>query len=124
MGMEQINAMNDKIHALHQNIVEKKQVGGKPKDDQDKDPAQKDTDNNPCEPEKPDVPSHKGRVLFDATACPQDIAYPTDIDLLSSSREKTQELIDILYDPALHHKKPRTYRKVARKDYLNIAQNW
>jgi transposase, IS5 family len=122
MGMEQINAMNDKIHALHQNIVDKKQGGGTPKDDQDQDSAQKDTDNEPHGSEKPDVPSHKGRVLFDATACPQDIAYPTDIDLLSSSREKTQELIDILYDPALHHKKPRTYRKVARKDYLNIAQ--
>ncbi len=66
--------------------------------------------------------SHKGQVLFDATACPQDIAYPTDIDLLNSSRKKTEELIDHIFNAALHHKKPRIYREVARKDYLKIAQ--
>jgi hypothetical protein len=31
-----------------------------------------------------------------ATACPQDIAYPTDLDLLSDARQKSEELIDIL----------------------------
>lgn len=64
-----------------------------------------------------------GRVIFDATACPQDIAYPTDLNLLSDAREKAEELIDFLYDPALHVKKPRTYRRVARKRYLKVAQN-
>jgi len=64
---------------------------------------------------------NKGRVIFDATACPQDIAYPTDLNLLSEAREKSQELIDILYNPALHLAKPRTYRKVARKEYLKTA---
>lgn len=34
-------------------------------------------------------PIHKGEVIFDATACPQDIAYPTDIGLLDRSREIT-----------------------------------
>ena len=67
-------------------------------------------------------PENKGRVIFDATACPQDIAYPTDLDLLSEAREKTEQLIDQLYYAELHHQKPRTYRQVARKRYLQTAQ--
>jgi hypothetical protein len=59
---------------------------------------------------------------MDATACPQDIAYPTDLDLLSDSREKSEQLIDQLYDPTKHTHKPRTYRQVARKRYLQTAQ--
>ena len=61
-------------------------------------------------------------MIFDATACPQDIAYPTDLNLLNDAREKLEELIDIVYDPTLHASKPRTYREVARKTYLHTAQ--
>ncbi|MDD4033501.1 MAG: transposase, partial [Bacteroidales bacterium] len=67
-------------------------------------------------------PKNKGRVIFDATACPQDIAFPTDLDLLSDARKKSEELIDTLYSPSLHEKKPRTYRRIARKLYLKTAQ--
>lgn len=61
---------------------------------------------------------NKDEVIYDATACPQDIAYPTDLGLLSRSREIIETIID-----ELHQKKPRTYRKVARKAYLKVAQN-
>ena len=61
-------------------------------------------------------------MIFDATACPQDIAYPTDLNLLNDAREKLEELIDIVYNPTLHSSKPRTYREVARKTYLHTAQ--
>ena len=61
-------------------------------------------------------------MIYDATACPQDIAYPTDLDLLSDARKKSEQLIDLLYDPAVHIKKPRTYRKIARTKYLHTAQ--
>jgi hypothetical protein len=44
------------------------------------------------------------------------------LDLLSDSREKAEELIDFLYDPSLHEAKPRTYRRTARKCYLQTAQ--
>ena len=64
---------------------------------------------------------NKGRVIFDATACPQDIAYPNDLNLLSESRKKSEYLVDILYQSDLHSSKPRTYRKVARKEYLKTA---
>jgi hypothetical protein len=42
--------------------------------------------------------------------------------LINDSREKSQYLIDVLYDKELHTKKPRTYRKEARKNYLKTAQ--
>jgi hypothetical protein len=109
LGMENVNAINEKIVALKTSFEERKAktTVSCPKDHlENKDPE----DDN------------KGRIIFDATACPQDIAYPTDLDLLSDSREKAEELIDLLYDPALHKRKPRTYRKVARKRYLKTAQ--
>ena len=65
---------------------------------------------------------NKGKVIFDATACPQDIAFPTDLNLCSDARKKSEELIDKLYNPVLHASKPRTYREVARKEYLKTAQ--
>jgi IS5 family transposase len=59
---------------------------------------------------------------MDATACPQDIAYPTDLNLLSEAREISERLIDTIYHPMIDDKKPRTYRKIARKEYLQTAQ--
>jgi hypothetical protein len=59
----------------------------------------------------------------DVTACPQGIAYPTDLGLLNAGRMKCEEIIDSLYDPLLHGPvKPRTYREKARKAYLNTAK--
>lgn len=71
----------------------------------------------------PNESTHGGRLLIDATACPQDIAYPTDLNILNDAREKSEELIDLLYDKEHHgSKKPRTYREKARKVYLHTAQ--
>lgn len=65
---------------------------------------------------------HKGDLLVDATVCPQNITYPTDIDLLNTSREKLEGMIDFLrQDLAL--KPPRIYKEKARKEYLNVAQS-
>jgi IS5 family transposase len=58
---------------------------------------------------------------MDATVAPQDIAYPTDLNLLNRAREITEKIIDALH--VRGDKKPRTYRKVARKAYLKVAQN-
>jgi hypothetical protein len=62
-------------------------------------------------------------VIFDATACPQDIAYPTDIGLLDRSREITEALLDHLHATHPQGKKTQTYREVARKSYLKVAQS-
>jgi hypothetical protein len=68
--------------------------------------------------------THHGRMITDATACPQDIAYPTDLNLLSESREQTECFIDRLYEGTTTGKdKPRTYRQKARKEYLKVAKN-
>lgn len=71
---------------------------------------------------EPVLITHEGKLIVDATACPQDISYPIDLNLLNDSREKAEELIDFLFNPKLHKKKPRTYREKARKDYLKTAQ--
>lgn len=63
---------------------------------------------------------NKGSLLMDATAAPQNITYPTDLKLLNAARVKSEEIIDKLYDKEKHGQlKPRTYRKLARKDFLN-----
>lgn len=71
----------------------------------------------------PPAITHKGKLITDATVAPQNITYPTDLKLLNAAREKSEELIDILWNPLLHgDTKPRTYRQIARKLFLNTAK--
>ncbi len=67
---------------------------------------------------------NRGKLIIDATCAPADITYPTDLGLLNKARVHTEKIIDILYkqikDKA--NKKPRTYRNLARKDYLALAK--
>lgn len=121
LGIEQINAINEKILGLgnadgsekhtenkaQQTIIPKEEVPTSTLSQQD---------TKACNP------THKGKLIADATACPQDIAYPTDLTLLSDAREKSEELIDVLYKAHKHVAKPRTYREIGRKDYLHTAQ--
>lgn len=70
-----------------------------------------------------DPPAPKGKLIVDATCTPADIKYPTDLNLLNEAREKSEEIIDHLHSFRTNaEKKPRTYRKKARKDYLRIAK--
>ncbi len=82
-------------------------------------------DNSPPNGSEATAPKHWGRMITDATACPQDIAYPTDLNLLSEAREKTELYIDMLFVDLANGelKKPRTYRQKARRDYLSVAKN-
>ena len=85
------------------------------RDDEERDDEERDDDSEP--------PTHGGKLLIDATATPADITYPTDLKMLNSAREKLEEIIDILHRPFIGKlKKPRTYRKVARRDYLKITK--
>ena len=67
---------------------------------------------------------NSGKLIIDATCAPADISYPTDLGLLSGARVHTEKIIDILYKQIKYQtsKKPRTYRNLARKDYLLIAK--
>jgi transposase, IS5 family len=71
---------------------------------------------------KPAV-ENKGKLITDATVAPQNITYPTDLKLLNAARVMSEELIDKIYHSKLHGSpKPRTYRQLARKDFLNTAK--
>jgi hypothetical protein len=63
---------------------------------------------------------NKGKMKLDATVADQNIKYPNDLDLLNRAREKTEKIIDFLFDELRGELevKPRTYRKVARNKYL------
>ena len=67
-------------------------------------------------------PTHQGKLILDATVAPQAIRYPTDLSLLNEAREFSEQIIDILYPETGWEKKPRTYRKKARKAYLGIVK--
>jgi IS5 family transposase len=98
LGLEQINEINDLILQL-----------------KEKDKSVADNDNENHQP-------NQGDLLVDATACPQNIAYPTDLDLLNDAREKSEELLDFVFKHVEDTRKPRNYREKARKDYLKTAQ--
>lgn len=66
---------------------------------------------------------NQGKLLIDATCTPADITFPTDLKILNEARETSEKIIDILHRPHRGKlKKPRTYRKKARKQFLAIAK--
>ena len=67
---------------------------------------------------------NSGTLIIDASCAPADIAYPTDLELCDSARKWTETILD-------HYRKecgpteengikPRTYRKTARRRFLNL----
>lgn len=116
LGLENLNAINEKIVAI------KTKLEASHKTENQIAVSNKDEHPSDNQPNISQESEHRGRVIYDATACPQNIAYPTDLNLLSDAREKLEELIDHLYNKELHKVKPRTYRQVARKTYLQTAQ--
>lgn len=74
--------------------------------------------------EQGNTPKNRGKLILDATCAPGDISYPTDLNLLNQARKQTERIIDLLYEQikGTLEKKPRTYREIARKDYLEVAK--
>jgi len=99
LTMEIIGEINEMIIATSQEKMAKK------KDDDDKN----------------DPPKNSGTMIVDATCAPSNIKYPQDTELLNEAREKLEKMIEVLHDPS-DGKKPRTYPRKARKDYLAIAR--
>jgi len=70
-----------------------------------------------------DPPKNSGKLILDATCAPADITFPTDLKLLNDARLKSEAIIDDLHAPLKGaEKKPRTYRKKARRDFLLAAK--
>ena len=63
-----------------------------------------------------------GTAIIDATCSPSKIRYPQDYSLLNEAREKLEEMIDFFHGTYAPWEKPRTYRKVARGEYLDLAK--
>lgn len=71
------------------------------------------------------VTNLQGKPILDATVAPADIEYPTDIDLLSKSREHLETAVDIVWKEVPHtgHKLPYSAKKT-RKSYLKLVKNF
>ena len=128
-GADQINTINETIMGLvTEESKEDASQNNDPVNDDSEKLNQSDESTQSAAPEETavDRPENKGELIVDATACPQDISYPTDLNLLNDAREQSEKLIDILYGKiklADEQKiKPRTYRQIARKEYLKVAQ--
>ena len=65
---------------------------------------------------------NSGTLIADATVAPSDIAFPQDMKLLNDAREHAEGLIDSFHAQT-GGVKPRTYRKCARKDFLNWSKS-
>ena len=77
--------------------------------------SMKDNDNSD------DGSNNSGTLILDATCAPQNIKYPTDTDLLNDARVRAERMIDaVCNDNSLT--KPRTYRRMARKEYLKVVK--
>lgn len=114
LSSELIERMNERIYGFHMEHLSPKNPEASKKSNRDKDDSGDQQSN------------HKGTVIYDATVCPQDIAYPTDVFLLNKAREISEEIIDVLHEKQpneVKKAKPRTYRISARKAYLKVAQN-
>lgn len=80
--------------------------------------------NDDDDPPEDETGNNRGKLLVDATCTPADITFPTDLKLLNTAREKSQKIIDILHCPFIgKQKKPRTYRRIARKAFLSAAKS-
>lgn len=66
--------------------------------------------------------THRGKLILDATISNQAIKYPNDLDLLNDGREFTEQFINVCWQKFGLSNKPRTYRLVARKEYLSVAK--
>ena len=79
-------------------------------------------DNNQSTKSDTTEKKNKGKLIVDATIAPSNIKYPTDLDLLNDSREISEHIVDKLYSSDQFFQKPRTYRRLARRDYLRIIK--
>ncbi len=73
--------------------------------------------------EAPDEYGNVGTAILDAAVSPSNIRYPQDFSLTNEAREKLETIIDRLHKAYHPWKKPRTYRRVARQEYLELSKS-
>jgi len=134
LGLEKFNEMTDLIIDLAYSRQETKSVKKNNKDKRNASSSDSSIKTEQSEQEKSqgsissveatsvEATKNHGRMIIDATVANQAIKYPTDLELLNDSREISEKLIDGMYKKGLTTKKPRTYRRKARKEFLAIAK--
>jgi len=126
MGAEQFEAFNEVIITRTETLRPKRKRILKHEDSSGNSARGGETSSaNPQEKEtKKELPSNKGKIKIDATVANQQILYPTDLGLINTSRQESERIIDILFEFKKDElsKKPRTYRRNARKQYLALAK--
>ena len=136
LGKEGVQKLNDELLEHARNLraikhrskaVDKGQgAGGASGEDEPESSSPGSSQDNPQqdgEVHQESGPPNRGTLKLDATVAPQHVGYPTDTVLLHQGRLYSEELIDRLYlGSDLWDKKPRTYRRVARKQYLAFAK--
>lgn len=108
-SLEQLGRINEAIVKAEQSPEQAEESSGADDDD--------DTNSN--------TPSdgNRGKLLIDATCAPADIRYPTDISLINEAREKSEQIIDTLFEPLKGSwPKPRTYRQKARRLFVSYTK--
>lgn len=120
LGNESFEKMNDVILFKALEINEK--INQSEQKSQNKAPNSEQKEDREQEQANPSgTIENKGKLQLDATVCDAHIKYPTDLGLLNDAREKSEELIN-LFCKRFSLPKPRTYRIVARKSWLNLSK--
>jgi hypothetical protein len=120
MGAVSFDKWNEKIIEKADTLKPKKKRSIS-KDDSEDDDTKINKD-KPSAGKKKSSPN-KGTLKIDATVADQKIVYPTDAGLLNTARKESERLIDLLDKQSTYQKKPRTYRRIARTEYLNFSKN-
>ena len=93
----------------------KEQSGGQP--------VSASADGDSAESENGQSVTHRGELIIDATAAELEIPYPTDLGLLNEARLQSERMIDVLWSVSSGKgKKPRTYRRKAKRAYLSVSK--
>lgn len=90
LGIEKMNLINERIVALGQEFNEVNPSSDSSTANQvEEEPPQENID-----ADSDSSSTYQGRLLIDATAYPQAIAYPTDLNILNDARIKSEGIID------------------------------
>jgi len=118
MGKEKFDMMNEEIIRVSEKIKTKSSKSKKTNEDKNDDSNKR----TPTQKKNTTKKKHKGKLKIDATVSDQMIVYPTDHGLLNKAREESERIIDVLYNQTDLDKKPRTYRRKARKEFLSLSK--
>jgi IS5 family transposase len=119
LGAEKFDAMTRQIILKSEG---KKEVSETKNEDHNKENMDNTTSQDSGAKGSGEIAKPNGKLIVDATVADQMIVYPTDLGLLSRSREESERLIDELCKVMGISEKPRTYRRKARKQYLLLAK--